>query len=75
MHTVSATLLYDKRIKEILTEVLRKMPKQRVTSSSITLALAPYVHELGLGKLVKIRERILLLKEVVHHQKENAGTS
>ena len=60
--------LYDKRVKEIVAEVLMKIPKERLTSSTITLALTPYVSELGFGRLVKIRERILQLKEMVHDQ-------
>jgi len=61
-------LLYDKRVKEIVAEVLKKIPKERLTSRSITLALAPYVNELGFNRLVKIRERILQLKGMVHDQ-------
>ena len=61
-------LMYDKRVKEIVVEVLKKIPKERLTSRSITLALAPYVNELGFGRLVKIRERILQLKGMVHDQ-------
>ena len=61
-------ILYDKRVKEIVAEVLKKIPKERLTSSAITLALTPYVSELGFGRLVKIRERILQLKEMVHDQ-------
>ncbi len=60
--------LYDKRVKEIVAEVLKKIPKERLTSMAITLALTPYVSELGFGRLVKIRERILQLKEMVHDQ-------
>jgi hypothetical protein len=60
--------LSDKRVKEIVAEVLTKIPKERLTSSTITLALTPYVSELGFGRLVKIRERILQLKEMVHDQ-------
>lgn len=60
--------LYDKRVKEIVAEVLKKIPKERLTSRSITIALTPYVSELGFGRLVKIRERILQLKEMVHDQ-------
>jgi hypothetical protein len=61
-------ILYDKRIKEIVMEVLKKIPKEKLTSSTITMAMAPYVRELGFGKLIKIRERILQLKEMVHSQ-------
>ena len=61
-------LLYDKRVKEIVADVLRKIPKKKLTSSSITIALTPYVNELGFGRLVKIRERILQLKEMVRDQ-------
>jgi hypothetical protein len=61
-------LLYDKRVKEIVTEVLRKIPKEKLTSKAVTIALAPYVNELGFGKLIKIRERILQLKEVLYRQ-------
>jgi hypothetical protein len=61
-------LLYEKRVKEIVAEVLKKIPKERLTSRTITIALTPYVSELGFGRLVKIRERILQLKEMVHDQ-------
>lgn len=61
-------VLYDKRVKEIVAEVLRKIPKERLTPRSVTIALTPYVSELGFGRLVKIRERILQLKEMVHEQ-------
>jgi len=61
-------LLYDKRVKEIVADVLRKISKEKLTSLSITLALTPYVNELGFGRLVKIRERILQLKEMVRDQ-------
>ena len=61
-------VLYDKRVKEIVAEVLRSIPKERLTSMTITLALAAYVNELGFGRLVKIRERILQLKGMVQHQ-------
>jgi len=61
-------LLYDKRVKEIVAEVLRKIPKERLTSRNVTIALTPYVNELGFGRLVKIRERILQLKDMVGQQ-------
>jgi hypothetical protein len=61
-------LLYDKRVKEIVAEVLSKIPKERLTSRAVTIALTPYVAELGFGRLVKIRERILQLKEMVHDE-------
>jgi hypothetical protein len=61
-------LLNDKRVKEIVAEVLTKIPKERLTSRTITVALTPYVSELGFSRLVKIRERILQLKEMVHNQ-------
>ena len=61
-------VLYDKRVKEIVADVLKKIPKERLTSVAITIALTPYVSELGFGRLVKIRERILQLKEIVHDQ-------
>lgn len=63
-------LLYDKRIKEIVAEVLRKIPRERLTPLTITIALTPYVSELGFSRLVKIRERILQLKGMVHEQNE-----
>ncbi len=58
-------LLYDKRVKEIVAIVLKKIPRQHLTASTVTLALTPFVSELGFGKLVKIRDRVLQLKEVV----------
>ena len=61
-------VLHDKRVKEIVAEVLKKIPKERLTSRTITIALSPYVNELGFGRLVKIRERILQLKEMVRDQ-------
>jgi hypothetical protein len=65
---VSDDLLNDKRVKEIVAEVLKKIPKERLTSSTITFALTAYISELGFGRLVKIRERILQLKAMVHDQ-------
>jgi U3 small nucleolar ribonucleoprotein component len=61
-------MLYDKRVKEIVAEVLQKIPKERLTSLTITIALTPYINELGFSRLVKIRERILQLKEMMHDQ-------
>jgi hypothetical protein len=48
--------------------VLKKIPKEKLTQSKIMIAMAPYVGELGFSKLVKIRERILQLKEMVRSQ-------
>jgi hypothetical protein len=59
---------HDKRVKEIVAEVLKNIPKAKLTSRTITIALAPFVNELGFGRLVKIRERILQLKGMVHDQ-------
>lgn len=64
----SDDMLHDKRVKEIVAEVLKKIPRERLTPLSITIALSPYVNELGFGRLVKIRDRILQLKEMVHDQ-------
>lgn len=64
-------LLYDKRVKEIVTAVLKTLSPEKLTSKAITLAIAPYVSELGFAKLVKIRERILQLRELVHNQAGN----
>lgn len=66
-------ILYDKRVKEIVAEVLRKIPKERLTPRTVTIALTPYVSELGFGRLVKIRERILQLKDMVHDQQGGRG--
>jgi hypothetical protein len=60
--------LYDKRVKEIVTAVLKTLSPEKLTSKAITLAISPYVSELGFAKLVKIRERILQLRELVHNQ-------
>jgi hypothetical protein len=66
--TGSGDILYDKRVKEIVADVLRKIPKERLTSRTITIALTPYVNELGFSRLVKIRERILQLKEMMRDE-------
>ena len=66
-------VLHDKRIKQIVMEVLQKIPRTHLTASSVTLALTPYVSELGFGKLVKIRDRMLQLKDLVHQHKKYAG--
>ncbi|MDA8098403.1 MAG: hypothetical protein M0042_02105 [Nitrospiraceae bacterium] len=63
-------ILYDKRVKEIVAAVLKKLPREHLTPKNITIAMAPYVNELGFGKLIKIRERILQLKEQVHMREE-----
>ncbi len=68
-------ILNDRRVKEIVAEVLRKIPRERLTSRTVTIALTPYVGELGFGRLVKIRERILQLKEMVRDQQEHPGAS
>lgn len=64
--SLAADLLHDKRVKEIVAEVLKKVPRERLTSTAITIALTPYVKELGFSRLISIRERILQLKEMVH---------
>ncbi len=66
----TADLLYDKRVKEIVATVLKKIPRDQLTEKTITIAMAPYINEIGFGKLVKIRERILHLKEVVRSQNQ-----
>ena len=66
-------LLQDKRIKEIVAEVLRKFPKERLSPVAVTIALTPYVNELGFGRLVKIRERILQLQVMVNEQQHRDG--
>ncbi len=66
-------VLYDKRVKEIVADVLRKIPRERLTPLAVTIALTPYVNELGFGRLVKIRERILQLKDMVHDQQQTAS--
>jgi hypothetical protein len=58
-------VLNDRRVKEIVADVLKKIPKESLTSKTVTIALAPYVNELGFSRLVKIRERILQLKGMV----------
>ncbi len=68
-------VLSDRRVKEIVSEVLKKIPRERLTPRMITIALTPYVGELGFSKLVKIRERILQLKEMVRGQEEYARLS
>ncbi len=67
----SVELLYDKRVKEIVAIVLKKIPRDQLTEKTITIAMAPYVNELGFGKLVKIRERILKLKDLVRDQQQS----
>ncbi len=67
-NTSIESLLYDKRVKEIVATVLKKLAGEQLTLKIVTVALAPYVNELGFGKLVKIRERILQLKELVRTQ-------
>lgn len=70
---VDDDLLHDKRVKEIVAEVLRNIPKGKMTSLTVTLALTPYVSELGFGRLVKIRDRILQLKEMLNDQNADAN--
>ena len=72
---VQDDMMYDKRVKEIVAEVLQKIPKEKLTPKTVTLALSPYVSELGFGRLVKIRERILQLKVMVRDQQENKQPS
>jgi hypothetical protein len=66
-------LLHSKRVKEIVTAVLKSLSPEQLTPKSITVALSPYVIELGFGKLVKIRERILQLRELMQTQERNTN--
>lgn len=53
-----------KRVKEIVAAVLKSIPG-KVNAENITSAMEPYIEELGLDELDRIKKRILELKEVV----------
>ena len=73
---VPALDIHRKRVKEIVATVLKSIPG-RVDAENITIAMQPYIEELGLDELDRIRKRILELKEVVaerkRQQQNNSG--
>jgi len=64
---VSSTEIHKKRIKQIVTMVLKSIPGE-VNAENITIAMQPYIEELGLDELDRIKKRILELKAVVASQ-------
>lgn len=60
-----------KRVKVVVALVLKSIPGE-INAANITAAMQPYIDELGLDELDKIRQRILELKEVVLDQQENS---
>ncbi len=56
--------VHKKRVKAIVTLVLKSIPG-KIDAENITRAMQPYIEELGLDELDRIKQRILELKEVV----------
>jgi hypothetical protein len=56
--------VHRKRVKEIVAMVLKSIPGN-IDAGNITIAMQPYIEELGLDELDRIKQRILVLKEVV----------
>lgn len=61
---LGATAIHKKRIKEIVLSILKNIPG-KINEENITIAMLPYIDELGLDELDRIRQRILELEEVV----------
>ena len=61
---VGAPDINRKRVKVIVALVLKSIPG-KVNAENITIAMQPYMEELGLDELDRIKKRILELKEVV----------
>ncbi len=64
---VGASRIHHKRIKEIVTMILKNI-KGEINEENITVAMLPFVGELGLDELDRMKNRILELKEVVASQ-------
>lgn len=56
--------VHRKRVKEIVALVLKSIPG-KIDAENISIAMQPYIEELGLDELDRIKQRILVLKEVV----------
>jgi hypothetical protein len=61
---IASSEVHRKRVKEIVAIVLKSIPG-KVDAENITIAMQPYIEELGLDELDRIKQRILVLKEVV----------
>jgi len=64
---ISSPEIHKKRIKVVVAAILKNIPG-KINAENITLAMQPYIEELGLDELDKIKQRILELKEVVARQ-------
>lgn len=61
---IASSDVHKKRVKEIVAMVLKSIPG-KINAENITIAMQPYIEELGLDELDRIKKRILELKEVV----------
>ncbi len=64
---MGASRIHRKRVKEIVTMILKNI-KGEINEENITVAMLPFVGELGLDELDRMKNRILELKEVVASQ-------
>ncbi len=62
--TTGTSEVHRERVKEIVALILKSIPG-KVDAENITIAMQPYIEELGLDELDRIKQRILELKEVV----------
>lgn len=69
--TQQKLILNYKRVKEISLMVFNNLPSGKLDPKLVTKALAPFYRELGLVKLVEIRNRIVNYKEMKHDSEQN----
>jgi len=65
---IGSAEIRKKRIKQIVTMILKSIPGE-IDAENITAAMQPYIEELGLDELDRIKKRILELKAVVAAQR------
>jgi|GEM_PF-4517718 len=66
---LSSSESHKKRVKVIVASILKSIPGE-INEENITIAMLPYIDELGLDELDRIRQRILELQEVVAARQE-----
>ena len=75
--SIRSSEVHKKRVKEIVTLILKNIPGE-INAENIMIAMRPFVEELGLEELDRIRQRILELKKVVamrqEQQQDSGGT-
>jgi hypothetical protein len=72
---IGTSHIHKKRVKVIVAMILKNI-KGEINAKNITVAMLPYIEELGLDELDRIRQRILVLKDLVATQQKqhNYGT-